>query len=205
MKDRVKTILLIFSLAINAAVLGVLGYSWATFYMGIGEEEAPPTEQSMLSQTGLPVEEVERSREDLRMTIAAKRTQLAAKREELIGLLMEPTPNTHAVAETMDEINGLQGTIQKAVMEQMLSETNRLTAKQRQLYFQSIGSRMRGSGMMAMGRYGRGHRRGRGRGYRMGPPPSPGSMMEKPPESPEGFFPPQGSSIRDDEKTRTRR
>jgi hypothetical protein len=54
MKERVKTILLIFSLAINTAVLGVLGYAWATFYMGIGEEEAPPTEQIVLSQTGLP-------------------------------------------------------------------------------------------------------------------------------------------------------
>ncbi|MCX5885713.1 MAG: periplasmic heavy metal sensor [Proteobacteria bacterium] len=163
MSERVKTIFLIFSLAINLGVLGIVAYSWVTSSLHTAKETAVFPEKIM-TLSGFQKEEIEKKRESLMSTMIEKRRTIQAQREALLCLLMAPTPDYRAISTKMKEINQIQGGIQQAAVDQILFETQRMTPDQRKLYFTNIRTRMCRPGMMGSGFLGIGPRCDSGEG-----------------------------------------
>ena len=158
MKDTWLKISFIFSLAVNCAVLGALGYPLARQYWTGGSEPARIPE--------IPAEKVSsqvlQSREDFRNRLWQERLATRKEREELAGLLMAQPPDKQKIQEKIRDMTALQGKIQEATVEQILKETAAMTPQQRKVYLENIQGMMCPKGMM--GGCGRGPRFGGGMG-----------------------------------------
>jgi Spy/CpxP family protein refolding chaperone len=149
MRERFKTILLIFSLSINFGILGFLAYSLATSYLQEKREKVVfPEEVTSLSRP--QAEEIVRARRNLMPSLMEKREKIQTKREELIGLLKAPLPDRQAVKAKLREVSQIQESIQEAALDQMLLETEKMTPDQKETYFNTIRDRMCQRGMMGM-------------------------------------------------------
>jgi hypothetical protein len=157
MKDIWLKIILIFSLAVNCAVMGTLGYPLAKQYWGNRSE--PSALQEIPSQDVSP--QVLQSRADFQNKLQQERARVQDERDQLARLLMVQPPDRQKIHEKIQTISTLQIKIQQAVVDQILAETSAMPPDQRKLYLSNI------QGMMCQGRCGRGPRFG-GRMGRMG-------------------------------------
>jgi Spy/CpxP family protein refolding chaperone len=163
MKDTWLKISFIFSLAVNCAVLGALGYPLARQYWGIGRGPARIPE---MPAENVPAQ-VLQSREDFRNRLWQERLAVRKEREELAAMLAEQPPDRQKIQEKIRSITALQGKIQESTVEQILRETAAMTPDQRRIYLGNIRGMMCPKGMM--GGCGRGPRMGRGMGRGSGP------------------------------------
>ncbi len=147
-------LILVFSLAINGAVLVAIGYPLARQYWG--NQTKPLVWQEMQFKDVPP--QVLQSRLEFRNRIRQERIRVRNKQEHLAQLLMSDPPDRKKIKEAVQSVNALQGKIQQAVIEQILQETAAMTPEQRRLYLANIQSRM------CQGPCGRGPRFGGGRG-----------------------------------------
>ena len=150
MKERIKTILFIFSVAVNLGILGFLAYSWSLPHFLRGENRWEQPEEIM-PFTGEQASQVRKARERLMCGVRGKRLEIQTKRNELFDLLMRPAPDPRAVNSKVREINQLQGAIQEDAANEMLLETGQMTPEQKKSYFTSIRNRMCGQGMIPGG------------------------------------------------------
>jgi hypothetical protein len=150
MNNKWLKVLFIFSLTVNGAVLGALGYSIARQYFETGSESSvvPGCSPEFFPPQVLS------SRADFQKRLFEERAQVQQQRNELSQLLMQQPPDRQKIKEKVKLLNEQQGKIQQAVVAQILSETSSMTAEQKQLYLSSIQGRMCQHGMM--GRCGRG-------------------------------------------------
>ena len=161
MKDTWLKISFIFSLAVNCAVLGALGYPLARQYWISGSEPARIPE--------MPAEQcppqVLQSRADFRNRLWQERSGIQKQREQLALLLMEQPPDKQKIQEKIRAITALQGKIQEATVAQILQETAAMTPQQRKVYLGNIQGMMCPKGMLGgcgkgpgfKGRMGRGN------------------------------------------------
>jgi hypothetical protein len=163
MKDTWLKIIFIFSLAVNCAVLGALGYPLARQYWVSGKEPARIPE---MPAENIPAQ-VLQSRADFRNRLWQERLTIRKEREALAGLIMEQPPDKQRIQEKIRTITALQGKIQEATVGEILQETAAMTPAQRKLYLENIQGRMCPKGMM--GGCGRGGRMGGGMGRGSGP------------------------------------
>jgi hypothetical protein len=143
MKDTWLKISFIFSLAVNCAVLGALGYPLARQYWISGSEPARIPE--------MPAEQcppqVLQSRADFRNRLWQERSGIQKQREQLALLLMEQPPDKQKIQEKIRTITALQGKIQEATVAQILQETAAMTPQQREVYLGNIQGMMCPKGM----------------------------------------------------------
>ena len=159
MKDTWLKICFIFSLAVNCAVLGALGYPLARQYWMSGSEPARIPE---MPAENVPAQ-VLQSREDFRRRLWQEQPVMQKQREELAALLMEQPPDRQKIQEKVRAITMLQGKIQQATVDQILRETADMTPQQRKVYLENIQGMMCPKSMMGgCGRMGRGMGRGNG-------------------------------------------
>jgi len=160
MKDTWLKISFIFSLAVNCAVLGALGYPLARQYWVSGSESARIPE--------MPAENVSaqvlQSREDFRSRLWQERLTIRKEREELSLLLMEQPPDKQKIQGKIRDITARQEKIQEATVEQILRETAAMTPQQRKVYLENIQGMMCPKGMMGGCGRGPGFRGRMGRG-----------------------------------------
>ncbi len=150
MNSKWLKVLFIFSLAVNGAVLGALGYSIARQYFATSSEPSliPGCSSDFFSPQMLA------SRAEFEKRLFADRTQVQQQRTELAQLLMQQPLDRQRIEEKVKLINEQQGKIQQAVVAQILNETSSMSPEQKKLYLSSIQGRMCQPGMM--GRCGRG-------------------------------------------------
>jgi Spy/CpxP family protein refolding chaperone len=158
----------IFSLAVNCAVLGALGYPLARQYWGRGMQQAQLPE--MPDEKFSP--QVLQARADFRDRLWKQRMDIQKQREELTLLLMEQPPDKKKIEEKVRAISALQGTIQAETVEQILKETAAMTPEQRKEYLGTIRGLMCPQGMRGGCGKGPGFRGRMGRG---GPGRGPGN------------------------------
>ncbi len=159
MKDTWLKIILIFSLAVNFAVLGALGYPLAKQYWG-NRTELPAIQE--IQSKDVP-SQVLQSRSDFQKKLWQERIQVRDERDQLAQLLMEQPPDRQKIQEKIRAISSIQGKIQQTVVDQILAETAAMPPEQRRLYLSNI------QGRMCQGRCGRGPRFGGGMGRMNGP------------------------------------
>jgi hypothetical protein len=160
MKDTWLKISFIFSLAINCAVLGAIGYPLARQYWGRAPVQAQLPE--MPGEHFSP--RVLQSRADFRDRLWRQRADVQKQREELSLLLMEQAPDRQKIRDKIRVITAQQEKIQEETVEQILKETAAMTPQQRQAYLGTIRGMMCPKGMMGGCGRGPGARGGMGRG-----------------------------------------
>ena len=143
MKDTWLKISFIFSLAVNCAVLGALGYPLAQQYWISGSEPARIPE--MPAEKFPP--QVLQSRAEFRNRLWQERSGIQKQREQLALLLMEQPPDKQKIQEKIRAITALQGKIQEATVAQILQETAAMTPQQREVYLGNIQGMMCPKGM----------------------------------------------------------
>jgi hypothetical protein len=146
MKDTWLKTILVFSLAVNCAVLGAVGYPLARQYWANRIEQ--PVLREMPSEDVPP--QVLQSRSAFRERISQERVRIRDERDQLARLLMSEPPDRQKIQQKIQDIAKLQGKIQQAVADQILTETAAMPAEQRRLYLSSI------QGKMCQGQCGRG-------------------------------------------------
>ncbi|MCX5896140.1 MAG: periplasmic heavy metal sensor [Proteobacteria bacterium] len=164
MNNKWLKILFIFSLSVNGAVLGALGYSAAKQYWGntmapdpvpvIGPENLPPRAQQ--------------SRAEFQKKLWQERSLIQEQREDLARLLMQEPPDKQKIEEKIKAVTAHQEKLQQAIVDQILKETGTMTPEQRKLYLSTIQGRMCPQGMG--GWCGRGPRSGGRMGFRRNMP-----------------------------------
>jgi hypothetical protein len=152
-------IILIFSLAINGAVLVAVGYPFARQYWG---NQTKPFVQQDLPFKDVPPQ-VLQSRLEFRNRLRQERMRVRNEQSQLAELLMAEPPDIQKIKDKIQSIANLQGKIQQAVVDQILKETAAMTPEQRRLYLSNI------QGRMCQGPCGKGPRFG-GRGGRRNMP-----------------------------------
>ncbi|MBL7073838.1 periplasmic heavy metal sensor [candidate division KSB1 bacterium] len=168
MKKNWLLIVLIFSLAVNLAAVGTIGYHWwresrprvKRPFWGRGWERGP------LKLTDSQIARMEDMWGTFRADLSGLRDQLHQKRGELIDLLRNAESDSLTIDRKLDEIAALQAKLEKRAIRKTVKMRNILTPQQREEFFTLFKDRFRHGRMMP-------HRRGRGPG-RMGrgyPPP----------------------------------
>lgn len=147
-------IILIFSLAINGAVLVAVGYPFARQYWG--NRNKPFVQQDIPFKDVPP--QVLQSRLEFRNRLRQERMRVRDERNQLAELLMAEPPDIEKIKNKIQSIAVLQGKIQQAVVDQILKETAAMTPEQRRLYLSNI------QGRMCQGQCGKGPRFGGRRG-----------------------------------------
>ncbi len=108
------------------------------------------------------------------------RRQLAQKRQELFDLIKDDATPMNAIRAKVQEISGLQGSLEEEMIRFMLAVKKNLNPQQQAVLLNKLQARMCGPGS-ACGPMGPGFERHRGRG--MGPGMGPGTGPP-PPEGP---------------------
>jgi len=156
MYNKWLKVALIFSLAVNVAILGAFGYPVARQYFKAGSETALIPGYSL---ENIP-SQVLSSRAAFEKGLFEERALVQLQQNELAQLLMQQPPDKEKIQEKVKLLNAQQEKIQQAVVAQILSETSSMTPEQKSLYLSSIQGRMCQPGMMG--------RCGKGRGFRGG-------------------------------------
>lgn len=140
MKEKLITLILVFSLTVNAAALITIGYFWGRNYTG-GEAGPPPF------GAGLSLDQGQRDRmRELRKSFmdetAPVRDDLMRKRAALAQLLSSEVPDRALLERNLREINELQMEMQIAVMDQLFKEKAFLSPEQQARYADFVSHRL---------------------------------------------------------------
>ena len=162
MRKKLLILVLVLSLAFNAAVLGAILY-----HFWIGWERTLPAEDTLrdrdLRLNPQQSDAIEVLHGELEKEAYPIRGRIYTCRQELFELLQADTPDSTAIDAKIDEINDLQRRMQATVVDYMLRERELLDEEQRQVFFGSMRGRMcPHGGPSGMGPlFGRCHRGGR--------------------------------------------
>ena len=138
MKDTGLKIILVFSLAVNCAVLGAIGYPLAKQYWG-NRTESPVLGE--IPREAVPPQ-VLQSRSAFQKSMVQERIKVRDARDQLARLLMAQPPDRQKIQDKIQDIATLQGKIQQAVADQILTESAAMPPEQRRLYLSNIQGRM---------------------------------------------------------------
>ena len=147
MKKNLLILGLVFSVAINAAVLTKIGHHWLG--KDKGEKHHCEGKHSSMSylhkelalsekQTG----QINVLKERFRSNAKPVRAALRTKRKQLVQLLMASEPDRSKIDAVISEINSLQGELQKRVVDHLLAQKEILTAEQQEKFLFIIRDRL---------------------------------------------------------------
>jgi Spy/CpxP family protein refolding chaperone len=176
MLKQIKPLLVILSVALNLAFVGVwLAYA-ATSHMGSQETPCEPGDSKTiwcplhreLDVTPEQWEKIEPRLREFRNSADAICLEIGQLRTEIIDLLAVQEPDLSTVKAKQNKILAGQRKMQALVIEQLMNEKSALTAEQQQRFFEMLRSRSdcgRDSPMLVPGR---GHEGGIGQTLRTG-------------------------------------
>ncbi len=140
MRSKGWTLILIFSLAINAAVLGVCGYHYYRYTRAAPSAYCPlsPGDQHFYQGLGLSDAQIERM-EPLARTFHAKLGKLGGetekKRERLVYLLSREEVDSGRIERLREDMAGIQEQIQREVITHLLDVRQILNPEQKEHFF----------------------------------------------------------------------
>lgn len=143
MDKKVLIIILVISVAINAATLFTFGYFWWTRHASVERRELLQRPhmahdwQHMriardLDLSKKQVEEIKRMNEEMRKEMWPMREELFKKRQELMSLLRENGPDSMRVDQLLKEISAMQAEHETKIFYRMLKMREILTPEQRE-------------------------------------------------------------------------
>ena len=168
MWKRIAPLLIILSVALNIAFVGVWGVHVVRGHWGgsgrCGREEARERVGCPMYRR-LDVTDEQRQRLEPRLTEFRRKAQAICQevtrlRGELIDLIAAAEPDRKAIAAKQEQIGASQQRMQQLVVERLLAEKRVLTAQQQQQWFDMLQRRSACDGhgpMMGPGRTGAGH------------------------------------------------
>jgi len=143
MDKKVLVIILVISVAINAATLFTFGYFWWTRHYRSERQEVPHQPHMMhdwqhtriarnLDLSKKQVEEIKKMNEEIRSEMWPVREELFKKRQELMSLLREKEPDSMRVDQLLKEIATMQAEHETKVFYRVLKMREILTPEQRE-------------------------------------------------------------------------
>lgn len=146
MRNKLLVLVLVLSLAFNAAVIGALVYHFRRGLPATLTGPWGPAENSLrdgdvrLNQK--QAESIGLLRDELEKETYPIRSRMYACRQELFELLQADPPDSAAIDARIDEINALQRRMQTTVVGYMLREKEILDEDQRRIFFGRMRGRM---------------------------------------------------------------
>ena len=141
MKKNLLILGLIFSVAINAAVLTKIGHHW----LGKDKEERyHPSMSYLYKELALSesqLKKMELFRKSLESRMKGIKKELREKRVDLVDLLTESEPDRKKINEKLIEIESLQGNLQRLIIEHLLKQKTVLDPEQQKMFFSLIEKR----------------------------------------------------------------
>lgn len=186
MRTRWLTVALVFSVMVNVAAIGTIGYHW--WKVRSVDHPLPPPHRPMLKPLRHPplsltpdqMQGLEAQRRRITEEIREIRSNLFKSRARLMELLRSPDPDSMAVEEILQEIASSQIALERTVIHNILRMRQVLTPEQREKLLQMIEQRGGWDRMMERGwehredaRLRRGMRGRRDRGPNRSPDSSP--------------------------------
>lgn len=142
MNSKVLKSVLLVSLIFNLSIISAAGY----FYFTRGASGGAEKKQSLYAKKlGLTPEQAERIKEEdlrFRTAVESTRTELMAKRRDLLGVLKEEHPDRAAIDSLLSEIVGLQGKIEAQAVEHILNEKSVLDKEQQAEFVKLLEKRL---------------------------------------------------------------
>jgi Spy/CpxP family protein refolding chaperone len=140
MRTKWWTLILAFSLAINAAVLGVCGYHFYRYTYAVPSAYCPlsPGDRHFYQRLGLSDAQLERMA-PLARTFHAKLNKLSRetkkKRELLVNLLSRKEVDSGRIESLRKDMAGIQDQIQREVITHLLDVRKILSPEQKEHFF----------------------------------------------------------------------
>jgi Spy/CpxP family protein refolding chaperone len=142
MKDNLKTILFIASIALNVVFAG----TYVTYKLpSIAGVHQPAPRGPLFLQLDLTPEQLTRfkaERDRFHAQIQELGLQIKTKQIELIDLLGATPNDQQAIQRKQEEIQRLQGAVQDRVIVHFLQESSHLSSEQRTRFFQLVKARI---------------------------------------------------------------
>ena len=141
MRTKWWTLILVFSLAFNAAVLGVCGYHYYRYTCAAPSAYCPlsPGDQHFYQGLGLSDSQLEKMT-PLAHTFHARLDKLSRetekKRELLVNLLSQEEADSGRIESLRKDIAGIQDRIQKVVIAHILDVKKILETRQKERFFE---------------------------------------------------------------------
>ena len=161
MKKKHVVLALVLLFAINIAALATLTYNrWLRPQSRGFQQDALDIGSDLrfeMSLTPRQMESIQDRRVSFENEIEYLRNKMWQTKNSIVQETRRPNPDIDRIDALIEEFSGLQASIQKKTMRNLLKDKELLTPQQRERYFSLFEDHMRGQG--------RGHRgRGRGRG-----------------------------------------
>ena len=143
MDKKVLVIILVISVAINAATLFTFGYFWWTRHVRPERRELVEQPHMMhdwqhtriarnLDLSKEQIDEIKKMNEEIRSEMWPIREELFQKRQELMSLLRENEPDSMRVDRLLKEIAAMQAEHEAMIFHRMLKMREILTPEQRE-------------------------------------------------------------------------
>ena len=147
MKGKSLLFVLILSLAINASILGTMGYHYYRDASSAKNAPCPlsPAHQHLYQQLGLStpqLAQMEPLAQKFHERLGQLETSMKGKNERLVELLGQKEVNPGQVEGMRKEIAGIQDEIQKEVIAHILDSKKILDAKQQKQFFALMSKSM---------------------------------------------------------------
>ena len=135
-------LLLVFSLALNLAFVGVWGYHWFYVRPELEKRSAPvwQTQQGTLNLTNGQRQHMRERWGQLRKTVGGPKEELEAKRTRLIELLAAPEPDMEAIRTCQRQIAVHERRVRELTVKHLMELNKVLTPEQRQTLLRMIRS-----------------------------------------------------------------
>ena len=143
MDKKVLIIILIISVAINAATLFTFGYFWWTRHASVERQELSHRPHMRhdwqhtriardLDLSKKQIEEIKKMNEEMRKEMWPVREELFTKRQELMSLIRDNGPDSMRVDKLLKEIAAVQAEHETKIFYRMLKMREILTPEQRE-------------------------------------------------------------------------
>ena len=157
MNKKGLMIILVLSLAINASVLGTMGYHYYWNFFGTPPAPCPlsPAHQHLYEQLGLStpqLAQMEPIAAKFHERLANMGATMKGKNERLVELLGQKDVDQSQVEGLRKEIAGIQDEIQKEVIAHILESKTILDPKQQERFFDLIRQSLAGENQLNQNR-----------------------------------------------------
>jgi Spy/CpxP family protein refolding chaperone len=148
MKIKLLIFIMVLSLAVNAAVLGAVGYHYYRSNFLVSPQPCPvsPHDQYLYQHLGLSNEQLTRMA-PLAQNFHSRLEKLAGsmegKKEDLVDLLSRKDVDPEKIAGLRREMAGIQDEIQKVVIEHIMEMKKVLNTEQQRHFFDLMRRSMR--------------------------------------------------------------
>jgi Spy/CpxP family protein refolding chaperone len=140
MRNKTLILVLIFSVAVNVAVLAGFGFQYFRTRRPVSSAACPftPQEHHFYQQLDLlepQLQQIDPLAHKFHSRLAKLHAAMEAKKNRLVKLLSEDPLDTDRTEQTRREMAGIQQEIQKDVIEHILNIRNILNSEQQQRFF----------------------------------------------------------------------